>query len=237
MHMLSSPKQRCCAYALAIQRWQYSAGNTTLPHNLSGRAGALDIDSWICPAIAHTRTTHARLKNLQNPAGKQAKASPESPEKPSKAQNPRLAGFVIRSLPACTHTHSTHTAQESSGKASPNPRLAGLVASCKCSNSSKNSNDNGQICMRVGVLHAQRERERARGTIAFPIAFPTAFSRPRLAEACSSCSSLPSSKNKKSRTHLRILRILRTRVLTAVLQVRAHLRILRFSNIKPPFLR
>ena len=30
MHMLSSPKQRCCAYALAIQRWQYSAGNTAL---------------------------------------------------------------------------------------------------------------------------------------------------------------------------------------------------------------
>ena len=114
MHMLSSPKQRCCAYALAIQRWQYSAGNTTLPHNLSGRAGALDIDSWICPAIAHTHTTHTRLKNLQNPAGKQAKASPT-------------------------------------------PRLAGLVASCKCSNSSKNSYNsynNGQICMRVGVLLA-----------------------------------------------------------------------------------
>ena len=34
MHMLSSPKQRCCAYALAIQRWQYSAGNTTLPPQL-----------------------------------------------------------------------------------------------------------------------------------------------------------------------------------------------------------
>ena len=30
MHMLSSPKQRCCAYALAIQRWQHSARNTAL---------------------------------------------------------------------------------------------------------------------------------------------------------------------------------------------------------------
>ena len=50
-------------------------------------------------------------------------------------------------------------------------------------------------------------------------------------------------QNKKSRTHLRILRILRilrTSVLTAVLQSTpssAHLRILRFSNMKPPFLR
>ena len=110
MHMLSSPKQRCCAYALAIQRWQYSAGNTTLPHNLSGRAGALDIDSWICPAIAHTHTTHTRLKNLQNPAGKQAKASPESPEKTKLAPNPRpTAKIITRSacvLASCLHKHT-----------------------------------------------------------------------------------------------------------------------------------
>jgi len=136
----------------------------------------------ICPAIAHTRTAHTRLKNLQNPAGKQAKASP-------------------------------------------NPRLAGLVASCKCSNSSKNSYNsynNGQICMRVGVLHAHSQRERESGAqLPFPLPSPLPSpgpdlqhraphaprshpskqevncSRPRLAAACSSCSSLAPPKKQE----------------------------------------
>ena len=94
MHMLSSPKQRCCAYALAIQRWQYSAGNTALAiHRWQYSAGNTTLPRN-CPATAPATYTYQSVSIRINPVSMTARNTFAKQRGPKNNKN---------HSPACLH--------------------------------------------------------------------------------------------------------------------------------------